>query len=98
MRWIALLLAGSAWAADGVAPDFFPPNTKVVIGIQMRRILDSPLGKKLAADAGETATAAAAQLGGIDFLKDIDQIVVATSGAGQNPPGMPLPEPVSAMR
>ncbi len=82
---MALLLAGTAWAADAVVPDFIPADTRVVIGIQLRRILDSPLGVSLAADA---AKAPAAQLAGIDFLKDVDEVMIVTSAASQNAPGL----------
>lgn len=83
MRWIALLLAGTAWGGGTSLPELVPPDTKVVIGIQVRRLLDSPLGKKLSADAGKIP---ALELGGVDLLKDVDEAVIATSGAGQNPP------------
>src|SRR5579883_2547339 len=51
MRWLALLLAAPAFTHAGYAlgpllPDFLPADTKLVIGIQVRRIIDSPLGKE----------------------------------------------------
>lgn len=85
MRWIVLLLAGSAWAADRVVPDFIPADTRVVIGVQLRRILDSPLGASLAADAAKSPSS---RVAGIDFVKDIDEILIATTGASQNAPGL----------
>jgi hypothetical protein len=85
MRWIALLLAATACAAETSLPEIVPPDTKVVIGIQVRRLLDSPLGRKLSADAGKSA---ALKVAGVDLLKDVDEVVIATSGVGQNPPSL----------
>jgi hypothetical protein len=88
---MVLLLAAAAvgqspaWAADAVLPNFIPADTKVVMGFQVRRILDSPVGKSMATDAAKVPTA---QLAGIDFLKDVDEVLVATTAAGQNPPAL----------
>jgi hypothetical protein len=85
MRWIALLLAGSGWAADMVVPDFIPADTKVVIGIQLRRVLDSPLGVNLSADAAKATTT---KLAGIDFLKDVDEVLIVSNSASQKATGL----------
>ena len=85
MRWIAFLLAGTAWASDTVLPELVPPDTKLVIGVQLRRILDSPFGKSVSAEAGPLA---GAKFGGVDPLKDIDRVFLASSGADQKSPSL----------
>jgi len=84
---LAVAAAGRcpAWAADQPLPDFIPADTRVVIGIELRHILDSSLAKSL---SGEAARLPAFQFGGVDFTKDIDQLLVVSNGAGQNAPGL----------
>src|SRR5438270_12904800 len=85
MRWLALLLAGSAWAADTALPAFVPADAKVVMGVHLRKILDSPMGKNLSTGA---ATTAMPQFGGVDFLKDVDEVTVVTTGTDQKSPSL----------
>lgn len=80
-----LLLAGPAFALGPVLPDYLPSDTKVVIGVNLRRILDSPMGKELAAKAVKLAPQTLAD---IDFLKDVDELLIATNAVGQNPSGL----------
>ena len=99
---LALLLAAQAFAAESGLPDFLPPGTKLMFGIQVRRILDSPLTQGVstgAAAAGALASglpSTAASMGadwqkivslaGFDPFKDIDEVLIASAAQGQNPP------------
>lgn len=90
MRWTSLLLLGAALAgaappADGVLPGFIAPDTRVVFGIQLRHILDSPLGKSLTSGAGKFSVP---ELAGLDLMRDVDELLVATNAEGDNPPGL----------
>lgn len=88
---MAFVLAAAAaglcptWAAGQPLPDFIPADTRVVIGIELRHILDSSLVRSL---SGEAAKLPAFQFGGVDFAKDVDQLLVVSNGAGQNAPGL----------
>lgn len=85
MRWLALLLAGSAWAADTALPRFVPADAKVVMGVHLRKILDSPMGKNFSKGA---VTPALPQFGGVDFLKDVDEVTLVTNGTDQKSPSL----------
>ena len=83
MRWLAFLLAVPGFALGPVLPDFLPPDSKVVIGIQLRRVMESPIGKSLAAHAvsiPQTKVGGIDFAKGMDFLKDVDEVLVAASG------------------
>lgn len=83
----ALLFATAiASAADRIPSEFFPPQTRIVIGLSLRALLDSPLFE--AAGGGATLTAAAGPFAGIDPLKDLDSIVIATEGDTASAPGI----------
>lgn len=89
MRWSVFLLACCSWAADSSLPEFVPAGTKIVIGVQVRRILDSPLAAGLNSPQMAMATQMAkGKLGGIDILKDIDEVVIAMTGTGQDGPAL----------
>src|SRR5437016_14188577 len=77
---LVLLLAGRPAAAAG-ASDFFPPETKVVIGIQVRHALE--LVGTLPGDL-----VVKNPIAGFDPLKDLDEVFIATSGKGDSPPAL----------
>jgi hypothetical protein len=85
MAWILAIPAFSTpgFALGSVLPDFLPADTKLVIGIQLRHIIDSPLGKELAAHVVTMpqSQVPALQVGGIDFMRDVDDVLVAANGA-----------------
>jgi hypothetical protein len=90
MRWTILLLAAAAVAgaappAESVLPGFIAPDTRVVVGIQLRRILDSPLGKGLTSGTGKFNVP---ELAGLDLMRDVDELIIATNAEGDNPPGL----------
>ena len=87
MRWFVLFTAIPAFAVGPVIPNYAPPDTKVVIGIELRRLLDSPLAKGASISQAKLPIP---QIGGIDFLKDVDELLITTSAEGQNPPALLL--------
>lgn len=83
---LRLLVAG-----EGPVPDFVPPSTRAVIGVHVRGVVDSALIQGLGAEFIQTAGAkwtASSPFPGFDPLKDLDEIVVATSLEGDNPPAL----------
>jgi hypothetical protein len=85
-RAVLLFATAIASAADRVPSEFFPPQTRIVIGLSLRALLDSPLFE--AAGGGATLTAAAGPFAGIDLLKDLDSIVIASEGDTKTAPGI----------
>jgi len=93
---VLLLAVRAVPAADATLTDFFPAGTKVVFGINVRKVSASPLAQAglTQAKAQVQAQAAAADwlklasLAGFDPLRDIDEVLVATNGEGQNPPAL----------
>jgi len=86
---LTLLLAARALAGDSGLPDFLPPGTKVMFGVQVRRILNSSLaqGVSRAGMAGALSGAAStgadwqkiAAFAGFDPFKDIDELLIASA-------------------
>lgn len=72
----------AAVAADASFSELAPPGTKVVIGINCRGLLDSPLSKKLVGQDRDMAAqmAQGMNLAGFDFLKDLDQVWILSTG------------------
>jgi len=84
-----LLLPAVPTNADTLT-DLLPPDTQVVFGIRVHNLAISPVAQTIAAQA-QAATAGwlkAGPLSGIDFLHDIDEVLVASSGKGQTPPAL----------
>ena len=83
-------------AADTALTDFFPAGTKVVFGINLRQVVTSPLAKtglvqarkQIESQPGAVDWLKLASLAGFDPLRDIDVVLVATTGEGQNPPAL----------
>lgn len=86
-----LVVAARAVPAASLT-DFFPPQTKVVIGIHVRSIRDSAGMQDLIAQSQTEGTAWLAQqlkipsLANFDPLRDIDEVLLASTAEGQNPP------------
>ncbi|HEX3742779.1 MAG TPA: hypothetical protein VHW09_02570 [Bryobacteraceae bacterium] len=86
---VLLTLTAVPASADTLT-DLLPPDTKVVFGVRVHNLALSSMATTLAAQA-HTVTAAwlkTAPLQGIDFLHDIDEVLVATSGKGKTPPAL----------
>src|SRR5215831_11052525 len=87
MRVFALL-ALAARFAHAALPDCLPPDTKIVFGVSVRNLIDSPLLSGAFADAKLSATPffKGTPLEGLDPFKDIDDLIVASTGEGEKAP------------
>jgi hypothetical protein len=75
--------------AVAALPDYLPPDTKVVIGFSLRGIIDSPLIASLGDPKTTTSSfLAGSPLAALDPLKDIDDLIVATTGEGDKAPSL----------
>jgi len=89
--FLSLLFAAASHAESTLAiPGFLPPDTKIVIGVQVRALVASPISKAFAAGLSTNANAAdllklTAAIG-FNPLSDVDDVLVATTGQGDNPP------------
>src|ERR1700704_6402211 len=83
-----LLLSVVLQAAEPVLPDFIPPGTNLVIGFSLRGLTDSPFVKAFAGDAKVMSAdyLKGSPLAGLDPLKDLDDVIVATAGEGDKSP------------
>src|SRR5262249_50931606 len=79
----ALLLAAPASAAE--ADKYLPEDTTSVVSVNVRQVLDSPVGKKYLQEVVKTVLKQNADLqkpltaAGVDPLKDVSSVVVAAS-------------------
>ncbi len=73
-------------------PGFLPQDTKVVIGVGVRAIVASPISKSLVSGmAGNVNAADLLKLtaaAGFNPLADVDDVLIATNGKGENPPAL----------
>jgi len=85
---LSLLAAPLALAADSVLLDLLPPNATFVIGVNVRNLVDSAVVRSAMAQASTPGPqwAAMFQMVGFDPAKDVDEVLLAVSGGGQNPP------------
>jgi hypothetical protein len=77
-------------AAADTLTDLLPPDSKVVLGIRVRNLAISSVAQTFAAQA-QTAVGVwlkAVPLDGIDFLRDIDEVLIASPGKGPTPPAI----------
>jgi hypothetical protein len=85
-----LLTLRAAPAAADTLTDLLPPDAKVVFGIRVHNLAISSVAQTFAGQAQAAAAGwlKAVPLDGIDFLRDIDEILIASSGRGQTPPAL----------
>lgn len=91
MRLISLLFCAAAAFAQTYPVEFIPPHSKVVIGIDLRRIKEAvQLPANLPPETQGLASLMLAQngLSHLNPLTDVDSILIATSGEGENPPAL----------
>src|SRR5262245_7486169 len=86
--YFCFLAAPMLDAADSTLLDLMMPGTKVVIGLRLRTIVDSPLARSVAeqAQAGNPQWGQLIQAVGFDPLHDVDEVLLASTGEGKNPP------------
>jgi hypothetical protein len=90
-----LIAAGTALAADGALPECIPPGTNVVFGASLRTLLNSALVKSFSTDVQKWSSdlmkggqlpvlevIKSAPASGFDPLKDVDDLIVATTVEG----------------
>src|SRR5690348_10377928 len=84
-RILPLLSAASLFAGDF---DLLPPKTRVLLGLHIRGVAESTLARSLAPEvesaAGDWRKIVAAA--GFDPLHDLDEVLIASAGEGQNAP------------
>ena len=80
--------AASAVAADASFAELAPPGTKIVIGMNVRGLLDSSLAGEIGAKERDLAAklAASRNLIGLDPFKDVDQVWLLTTGMDDKAP------------
>jgi len=92
MKLSAIFMLGlavlPATASDTVLPDYLPSGTKVVFGIRMRSIVDLLQSQSFPAEWRTAASQLTAQtpLAGFDPLRDLDEVLITSSGEGDRPP------------
>ena len=77
-----------SFAAD-IPTELFPPDTRIVIGINLRSLMESPLLRDLGSQAASQFNAGAL-FAHLQFLRDVDTIVLASTGQGDNAPGVAI--------
>jgi hypothetical protein len=90
-----LLFLPALHAAEGALPDWLPPETKVVIGLRVRSLLDSDLMKSAVSQAPAMPPEAAGWMSltaalGFDLARDVDEVVITSTAQGQDPQKPPV--------
>src|SRR5579863_5302767 len=89
MKVFSLLLAGvvSALAQPSLV-EYVPPQSKVVFGINLRHIIDAAQLPDLETSSQMLSVQMLSQngLAGLNPLKDVDSLMIASTGEGDNPP------------
>ncbi len=90
--WCLLAAATLARAAPTVPADLAPPGTRVLIGLSLGSLRESPLLKEFLRGHGKTVVTASAAMtpAGIGPLRDIDTIILASTGADQTASGVAI--------
>jgi hypothetical protein len=96
-----LLAAAAALADDRTLTECFPPNTKMVFGISLRSLLDSPVIKSFENDMQKMSAEMlkgqsipmlelikSGPLAGFDPLKDIDDVIIAATAGKEKSTGL----------
>jgi len=85
---MCLLAAPLLRAADSTLLDLMMPGTKVVIGVRLGALVNSPLAKSIAdqVQSGNTQWHQLIGAVGFDPLHDVDEVLIASTGQGKNPP------------
>ncbi len=93
MRLFALLLIGAlSSVAQPALTDFIPPQSKVIIGFNLRHMIEGAHLPDLDLGTQSVSSTLLNQngLSGMNPLKDVDSILIASTGEGQNPPSIAI--------
>ena len=84
MRPVLVLLAALrfALATDAGMTGYFSPDTKVVLGVNVRNLVDAGLFQEVAGSLPKEI------LPGFDVMKDLDEVIIGTNGNGEKPPSL----------
>lgn len=84
---LCLLAPISLGAADAALPGFLPPGARVLFGLRVRSLIDALAAQGIGKEAQGTLSGLLAQtpLVGFDPFHDVDEILLASTGEGQNP-------------
>ncbi len=88
---VLLLSARALMAADPPFAEYVPADTKILIGVQARTIIDSDWGKALieqVKSASGDAWAKAMPLKGFDLLQNLDEVWIASSSMENKAPSL----------
>ena len=93
MKWTTTLLliacAAPAYCADTTdLLELLPPNAKIVIGAHVRDVLNSTLARGITSQMHLTSAELpkVVPVLGFDPLSDLDEVIFASTGEGENPP------------
>ena len=87
---IALVFSAAACAADPSLLNLVMPDARVLVGVNVERILSSPIGKEIESKIQGRAPELQQilQKTGFDPTKDLQEILIAATGKGQNGPAL----------
>ncbi len=86
----ALLLLPFVPVPADTLTDLFPPDTRLVVGIRVHNLVLSSVAQNLAPQVRAAAAdwLKAVSFDGVDLLRDIDEVVIASSAKGPNSPSI----------
>ena len=90
---VLLFSARALLAADPTLPEYVPADTRFLIGVQVRSILDSEVGKAIVEQVKSTygdAWLKEAPFKGFDPLKDLDELWIAGSSMDKAAPALAI--------
>ena len=68
------------------------PEARALVGVNLKRIIESPMGHRMSAEFREAGIKAKAEAEGFGFLSDVDRLLVSSPGPGPNAkPGQQAP-------
>src|SRR5215472_13591647 len=87
---VLLAAAGTVRAAGAPVSRLLPPKTALVFGIRVRPVLDALEAQGVLKEVRQQTAGLLppAMLSGFDPFKDVDEILLASTGAGQDAPAL----------
>jgi len=86
----SLVFSAVSWAADPSLLNLVMPDARVLVGVNVERILSSQIGKEIGSQIQQRAPdlQQTLQKTGFDPTRDLKEVLVATTGKGQNGPAL----------